>query len=135
MCFQKSLFFSKIKRLSSRQTFTYKIPVQLNFRRKCSTAWKVSKYGVFSGPYFPALGLNTERCRISPYSVRMRGNTDQKQLRIWTIFTQSWQRHFQELLTFHFFHPFSKCHPNERENDNRQHFAKTEPGFLSSSCI
>ena len=25
------------------------------------TAWKVSKYGVFSGPYFPAFGLNTER--------------------------------------------------------------------------
>ena len=25
-----------------------------------STAWKVSKYGVFSSPYFPAFGLNTE---------------------------------------------------------------------------
>ena len=24
------------------------------------TTWKVSKYGVFSGPYFPAFGLNTE---------------------------------------------------------------------------
>ena len=23
------------------------------------TAWKMSKYGVFSGPYFPVLGLNT----------------------------------------------------------------------------
>ena len=23
------------------------------------TAWKVSKYGVFSGPYFPVFGLNT----------------------------------------------------------------------------
>ena len=36
----------------------------------------------FSGPYFPAFGLNTERyrekLRISPYSVRMRENTDQK---------------------------------------------------------
>ena len=36
------------------------------------TAWKLSKYGVFSGPYFPAFGLNT----------------DQKKLRIWTLFTQ-----------------------------------------------
>ena len=36
------------------------------------TAWKVSKYGVFSGPYFPAFGLNT----------------DQKKLCIWTHFTQ-----------------------------------------------
>ena len=25
------------------------------------TGWKVSKYGIFSGPYFPVLGLNTER--------------------------------------------------------------------------
>ena len=25
-----------------------------------NTAWKVSKYGVFSGPYFPVFGLNTE---------------------------------------------------------------------------
>ena len=24
------------------------------------TAWKVSKYGVFSGPYFPVFGLNTD---------------------------------------------------------------------------
>ena len=29
-----------------------------------STAWKVSKYGVSSGPYFPAFGLNTS---ISPF--------------------------------------------------------------------
>ena len=35
------------------------------------TVWNVSKYGIFSGPYFPAFGL-----RISPYSVRMRENTD-----------------------------------------------------------
>ena len=25
-----------------------------------NTAWKVSKYGVFSGPYFPVFGLNKE---------------------------------------------------------------------------
>ena len=29
------------------------------------TAWKVSKYGVNSGPYFPAFGLNTERYFVS----------------------------------------------------------------------
>ena len=29
------------------------------------TAWKVSKYGVFSGPYLPAFGLNTERNSVS----------------------------------------------------------------------
>ena len=34
----------------------------------------------FSGSYFPAYGLNTERysVRISPYLVRMRENTVQK---------------------------------------------------------
>ena len=30
------------------------------------TAWKVAKYGVISGPYFPAFGLNTERSVFSP---------------------------------------------------------------------
>ena len=25
--------------------------------------WKVSKYGDFSGPYFPVFGLNTEKYR------------------------------------------------------------------------
>ena len=30
-------------------------------------AWKVSKYGVFSGPYFPAFAVNTET-----YGVNLR---------------------------------------------------------------
>ena len=29
-----------------------------------NTAWKVSKYGVISGPYFPAFGLATERYQV-----------------------------------------------------------------------
>ena len=29
------------------------------------TAWKVSKYGVISGPYIPAFGMNTERYELS----------------------------------------------------------------------
>ena len=61
-------------------------------------AWKVLKYGAFSGPYFPAFGLNT----------------DQRKLRIWTLFTQwmsdilsniSWitefMKHFQPMFHFH----------------------------------
>ena len=33
----------------------------------------------YSGPYFPAFGLNTERYgELSPYLVQMRENTDQK---------------------------------------------------------
>ena len=38
-----------------------------------STVWKGPKYGVFSGPYFPAFRLNTEQ-----NSVRMWENADQK---------------------------------------------------------
>ena len=30
------------------------------------TAWKVSRYGVFSGSYFPVLGLNTEKKILNP---------------------------------------------------------------------
>ena len=49
------------------------------------TARKVSKYGVFSGPYFPVFGLNTE---IYSVNLRIRENTDQKKLRIWTLSKQ-----------------------------------------------
>ena len=70
------------------------------------TAWKVSKYEVFSGPFYLVFGLNTEiytvfflvhiflnsdwirRRSKSLYSIRMQENTDQKKLRIWTLFRQ-----------------------------------------------
>ena len=35
---------------------------------KTSTVKKVSKYGVFSFPYFPVSGLNTEIYGVNPYS-------------------------------------------------------------------
>ena len=38
-----------------------------NSVERISTAWKVSKYRVFSGPYFSAFGLNTGR-----YSLRIQ---------------------------------------------------------------
>ena len=41
-----------------------------------NTVWKVSKYEVFL------------LCKC-PYSVRIRENTDQKKLRIWTLFTHN----------------------------------------------
>ena len=40
------------------------------------TAWKMSKYGVFSGPYFLAFGLNTER-----YSVSLRIQSEWRKIR------------------------------------------------------
>ena len=35
------------------------------FLGKYNTAWKESKYGVISGPYFPAFGLKTKRYFVS----------------------------------------------------------------------
>ena len=37
------------------------------------TAWKVSKYGVFSGPYFPAFGLNTPYLSVFSLNVGKYG--------------------------------------------------------------
>ena len=43
-------------------------PVNVTMKRwnswTVSLAWKVSKYGAFSGPYFPVFGLNTKRYRV-----------------------------------------------------------------------
>ena len=36
------------------------------------TEWKVSKYGVISGPYFPVFGLNKEICGVN---LRIQSNT------------------------------------------------------------
>ena len=46
-----------------------------------TTAWKVSKYGVISGPYFPVLGLNTEIYKVNLHiqfeyrQIRTRNNS------------------------------------------------------------
>ena len=55
----------------------------------------MSKHGVFSGPYFPVFGLNTELYGVNfriqseySHSVQIPENTDQKKLHIWTLFTQ-----------------------------------------------
>ena len=67
--------------------------------------WRVSEYQIqyfwykyclksvqirsFSGPFFFCIRTEYGEMRsISPYSVRVRENTDQKKLRIWTIFTR-----------------------------------------------
>ena len=43
-----------------------KLEIKISYKKirildTVSTAWKVSKYEVFFGPYFPTFGLNTER--------------------------------------------------------------------------
>ena len=48
----------------ARIDFNYKSELLVSeyvFFRIIFTAWRVPKYGVFSGPHFPAFGLNTER--------------------------------------------------------------------------
>ena len=45
-------------------------------------ARKGFKYKVFSGPYFPAFGLNSKRYESGKI------HTNQKKFRIWTLFTQ-----------------------------------------------
>ena len=52
------------------------------------TVWKVSECGVFSGPCFPVFGMNTEIYCKFLYSFQIRKYTDEKNLRIWTLFTQ-----------------------------------------------
>ena len=42
-----------------------KIFSTFNIFERPITVWKVSKYGVISGPYFPVLGLNTEKSYLS----------------------------------------------------------------------
>ena len=54
----KSFWFSTLAKILSR----WAAREQLH----AFTAWKVSKNGVMSGPYFPAFGLHTERCFVSP---------------------------------------------------------------------
>ena len=55
---------------------------------KVITVRKVSKYGVFSGLYFPAFGLNTENMEyLSKFSPNT-GKYGTEKLRIWTLLTQ-----------------------------------------------
>ena len=48
----------------------YKQPKNLE---ELITAWKKFKYGVISGPYFAALGLNTEIYRVKYRKIRSTG--------------------------------------------------------------
>ena len=60
-----------------------------------TTAWKVSKYGVFSGPYFPAFGLNT-------------GKNRPKKTRIWTLFSDRRK------------HDYKSNRENKKGDDNKK---------------
>ena len=59
--FLRKLFLQKNTDCLSPYGSEQKIGCLTGFSNMPLTAWKVSKYGVYSGPYFPAFGLNTER--------------------------------------------------------------------------
>ena len=54
-------------------------------KRLLFLAQKMSEYGVFSGPYFPVVGLNKEIYK-SPYIVQVRENMDQKKISVFGHF-------------------------------------------------
>ena len=55
----------------------------------------MSKYGVFFGPYFPAIGLNTEKYEVFS---RSAGKYGPEKTRIWIFFTQCFILKFTVLL-------------------------------------
>ena len=58
---------------------------------KFDNAWKESKYGVFSGPYFPAFGLNHQDLHSkSSYSKEIPENKDQKKIPYLDTFHAVW---------------------------------------------
>ena len=79
------LHFCAVWRLTTR-LFLWKAPTQMIGRVLNTTLYhyvKRVRIQSFSGPYFSTFGLNVQsKCgkllRISPYSVWMRENTDQK---------------------------------------------------------
>ena len=64
------------------------------------TAWKVSKYGVISGPYFPAFGLITER-----YELSLRIQSECGKIRTWN---NSYLDTFHAVINAYFDQMFSK---------------------------
>ena len=52
------------------------------------TSWKVSKYGVIFGPYFPAFGLNTEIYRVN---LRVESECREIQTRNNSVFGHFWR--------------------------------------------
>ena len=53
-----------------------------------NTVWIFQIWSFFWSVFFLIRSEYEEIIRISPYSVRMRENTDQKKLRSWTLLTQ-----------------------------------------------
>ena len=59
------ILFEEEELLQDEDPFSYVKCVNNDNIIMLCTVWNVSKYGVFYGPYFPAFGLNAERCFVS----------------------------------------------------------------------
>ena len=73
----KRIWYNSCRIVRKRSSLTNIISTQKftkPFKRHCVKGVRLRSY---SGPHFPAFGLNMERYSISPYSVRMRENADQ----------------------------------------------------------
>ena len=71
-CFQIQIMIANEIRITAVNVLIYYIQLRNISASLCNrlvTAWKVSKYGVISGPYFPVFGLNTGKYgpEITPY--------------------------------------------------------------------
>ena len=62
-----NVYYAKSKRLLDWLFWSKNSNYQ--FELKFGTSWKVSKYGVISGPYFPVFGMSTGKyeSEVTPY--------------------------------------------------------------------
>ena len=74
--------YSEHRQTSEMELFAKIQSLTIFTKSSIFTAWKVSKYGVFSDPYFTVFGLNTGIFSSNT------GKCRPEKLRIWTLFTQ-----------------------------------------------
>ena len=99
---------------------------------RTSTAWKVSKYGVFSDPYFPAFGLSTER-----YSLFLRIQSEYGKIR---TTKNSVFGHFSHSAVFTLVesplgkHLLQKCHNSSTANKQTNFKTKKQSYYKTSKA-
>ena len=78
-CFQILITITNEIRITAVNVLIYYIQLRnilASLYNRLVTAWKVSKYGVISGPYFPVFGLNTKI-----YGVNLRIQSKYRKIR------------------------------------------------------
>ena len=89
-----------LKTLWQGKIFKPKLKLKCFDSKISTTVWKVSKYGVFSSPYFPAFGLNTERYKV-PLRIQSEcGKIRTRKNSVYGHFSRSVPHHNYQLQTF-----------------------------------